>query len=292
MDYAIRNRPRRAARPARLPRAPRAPGRSGRSPGRQGVASVETGLGLVRALAAHPGPVALKQLAAAARLAPAKAHRYLVSLGRAGLVEQEGAGGRYRLGPLALEIGLAALRGLDAVRAGAEALAALQDAVDETVLLAVWGNRGPVVVRWAESSRPVTTNVRAGFVMPLTNSSTGRVFAAFLPEAVTAPLLAAEFRRRPAARAGWQRLMAETRRRGLARVDGDLSPGAAALSAPVFDADGRCAAVLAAVGHQGTIDIAWTGPVARALAAAAADLSRRLGFAAAPAATRPRRSPS
>jgi DNA-binding IclR family transcriptional regulator len=250
-----------------------------RDAGRQGVASVEVGLGLVRALAAEPGPATLKQLAAAARLAPAKAHRYLVSLGRAGLVEQDGAGGRYRLGPLALEIGLAALRGLDAMRAGAEALAALQEEIDETALLAVWGNRGPVVVRWSESSRPVTTNVRAGFVMPLVNSSTGRVFAAFLPEAVTAPLLEEEFRRRPAAREGWDRLMAETRRRRLARVDGDLSPGAAALSAPVFDAEGRCAAVLAAIGHQGTIDISWTGPVAAALTRRAAEMSRRLGAA-------------
>ena len=52
----------------------------------QGVQGVETGLRLAFALAHSPGPMALKELASAAKLPSSKAHRYLVSLCRAGIV--------------------------------------------------------------------------------------------------------------------------------------------------------------------------------------------------------------
>ena len=69
----------------------------------QGVQSVEIGMALLSALAAHPRPAALSQLAEAAGLAPAKAHRYLVSLIRAGMVERSADSGKYRLGEAALQ---------------------------------------------------------------------------------------------------------------------------------------------------------------------------------------------
>src|SRR5438132_2526917 len=151
-------------------------------------------------------------------MSPAKAHRYLVSLIRAGLAEQDRESGRYRLGPLALGLGLAALGAMDVLKSGAEVIADLRAAIDETVLLAIWGNMGPVVARWEESSRPVATNVRAGWVMPLANSATGRCFAAYLPAALTDPLLklSAKEKKRYAAR------LDEIRAHGLSLVEGDL----------------------------------------------------------------------
>jgi len=248
----------------------------------QGVRSVELGMTLLQALAARPrAPLSLSEIAADAGMAPAKAHRYLVSLIRAGMVEQDRASGRYRLGGAALNVGLAALSARDVMRLAGEALERLREAIDETVLLAVWGNRGPVVVRWEEAGRPITTNVRAGSVMPLLNSSTGRVFAAFLPEAATRAMLAEEAARAPALAAGYAAVLAETRAHGLGRVEGDLLPGVAALSAPVFDHQDELVAVISALGAQGQFDAAWDGAAARALKGAAEALSRRLGYRAA-----------
>ena len=141
----------------------------------------------------------------------------MVSLIRAGLAEQDRESGRYRLGPLALELGLTALRTMDVLKFGAEVIADLRAEIDETVLLAIWGNKGPVVARWEESTRPVASNVRAGWVMPLANSATGRLFAAHLPDAVTAPILKAEFARRPEAKRGYAERLEEIRARGLSR---------------------------------------------------------------------------
>jgi DNA-binding IclR family transcriptional regulator len=250
---------------------------------RQGVRSVEVGLRLVKLLAEKAQPLALKDLAAGAGMPAAKAHRYLVSLIRAGLAEQDRESGRYRLGPLALDFGLSALRQLDVLKFGGEVLADLRAAIDETVLLAVWGNKGPVVARWEESTRPVATNVRAGWVMPMVNSATGRCFAAYLPEAVTAPLLEAEFQVRAglgpdAERERYPARLAEIRAHGLSRVEGDLLRGVASVAAPVFTHTGAIVAVLAALGPQGAFDVDWDGANARAVKAAAARLSARLGF--------------
>jgi len=245
-----------------------------------GINSLETGLRLAALLASAGGALALKDLAAAARMPPPKAHRYLVSLIRAGLAEQDADSGRYRLGPLALDLGLAALNSMDVLRLGGEAVVALRAEIDETVMLTVWGNRGPVVVRWEESSHPIATNVRAGWVMPLTSSATGRLFCALLPAAMTAPLLRAELARRPAERARHASRMKDIQARRLSRVEGDLQRGIAGVAAPVFSQGGAMAAALTAVGPQGAIVLDWEGSVVQAVRRAAQRLSARLGHTA------------
>jgi DNA-binding IclR family transcriptional regulator len=247
---------------------------------RLGINSLEVGLRLARVLGEHGLPLALKDLAGSAEMAPAKAHRYLVSLVRAGLAEQDRESGRYRLGPLALELGLAALGAMDVLKFGAEVIADLRAEIDETVLLAIWGNKGPVVARWEESTRPVATNVRAGWVMPLANSATGRLFTAYLPDALTVPILKAEFARTPEAKRGYAERLEEIRARGLSRVQGDLLRGVASVAAPVFGHGGGIVAVIAALGPQGGFDVAWEGPIATAVKRAARGLSARVGYRA------------
>jgi DNA-binding IclR family transcriptional regulator len=244
---------------------------------RLGINSLETGLRLARVLAEEAWPLPLKDVAARAHMPPAKAHRYLVSLIRAGLAEQDRESGHYRLGAFALELGLSALGSLDVLRLGAEAIADLRAQSDETVLIAIWGNKGPVVARWEESTRPVATNGRAGWVMPLANSATGRCFAAYLPASVTAQLLKSEFARTPEAKRGYAERLEEIRARGLSRVQGDLLVGIASIAAPVFGHDGTIVAVIAALGPQGGFDVSWDGAIAKAVKRAAQTLSRRLG---------------
>jgi DNA-binding IclR family transcriptional regulator len=80
---------------------------------------------LLRALADAQSALSLKDLAASAAMPASKAHRYLVSFGRSGLVTQDAVTGRYDLGPLALTVGLAALGRVNAARVGAWAASAL-----------------------------------------------------------------------------------------------------------------------------------------------------------------------
>ena len=243
-----------------------------------GIQSIEVGMALLKALASSGHATALKDLAAAASMPAAKAHRYLVSLTRAGMVEQDRGSGHYRLGPLALNIGLTALTGLDVMRYAGEALDDLLAATGETVLLAVWSDRGPVVVRWEDGPRPVATNIRLGSMMPLLNSSTGRVFAAFLPDEKTAKILEREAAAQPELARGYATVRRRTREAGIGQVDGDLLPGIAALSAPIFDYQADLVAVMTVLGHRGSLDDRVDGPIWQTLKQVSTGLSRRLGF--------------
>ncbi|MCX7893165.1 MAG: IclR family transcriptional regulator [Burkholderiales bacterium] len=257
---------------------------------RQGIQSIEVGGRLLAALAASRKPMMLKDLAEAAGMSAPKAHRYLVSFQRMGLVEQDSASGHYDLGPFALDLGLACLGRLDPVQHALPALARLRDTIDETVALAVWGNHGATIVRWLESSQPVNAALRTGAVMPLTRSATGRAFLAFLSEGATAPLAKAELAANaraglaPATREELARIVAETRRHGIARAVAEFTEAISGFAAPVFDADGRMTLALVALGYAGDFDARWDGATAHALREAAASLSRRLGWSPARAA--------
>jgi DNA-binding IclR family transcriptional regulator len=285
-------------------RAPEHPENTHRSMGQQGIQSVEVAAPLLLALAHAGGPLTLSALAKNAGMPSAKAHRYLVSLIRVGLVEQDAATGLYDLGALALEIGLASLGRLDAVKLADESMASLREATGETVALAIWGNFGPTYIRLLQSRRPVTVNLQIGSVMPMTYTASGLCFAAFMPQAETERLLLQELSANrhdrldaPHTEKALAPLLEQTRRHGLARVIGQLEPSAAraldksrtaerllagfnAFSAPIFDHEGSMRFALTVVGSAAHIDEAWDGFIALETKKHAAALSRRLGYRA------------
>lgn len=252
------------------------------SDGKHGVQSLEIGMSILRAMVRGQRSMMLKDIAAAAGMAPSKAHRYLVSLIRAGLVEQDPATSRYDLGPFALSIGLVAIDRLDRIRLGLSAIAALRDEINETTALAVWSDHGPVIVRWERPRRPITVNVVTGTALDLLTSASGRVFAAWLPREVTAERIEKELAasRTPGlqTREDVDRLLAQVRADGVACVSGyHLVPGVEAVAAPVFNFKHEITLAMLVVGVQGMFDMSLDGPVVQALKRAAAKLSERLG---------------
>jgi DNA-binding IclR family transcriptional regulator len=271
---------------AQLAALQRAKPRSRRRARRQvGIRSVEAGIGVLKVLIDAGRPMKLKDIAALTRMSPSKVHRYMVSYCRTGLLAQDERESTYRLGPYALEMAIACFNALRPVKLGSDALEAIVREIGLSVALAVWGSRGPTIVRIEESSQAVSMNVRAGTVAPVTRSASGLLFAAFLPAHMVEPLIEAELQALPASKRGAVRKsvrmsLDETRRTGIAVVSQLLVPGADAMAAPVFDRDGRICLALLAVGSTGTFSLAADGPVAKVLHRHADALSRALGFRA------------
>src|SRR5688572_9863443 len=254
---------------------------------RAGIQSVEVGFALLDVLSKAAGPLMLRDLAAAAGMSAAKAHRYLVSFQRLQLVVQDASSTRYDLGPASLKLGLASLSRLDAVKLARERITPLMEQIGHTLALAVWGNQGPTIVHWEESPHAVTVNLRLGDVMPLLTSATGRCFAAYLSKEAITPLLKDEIARAqkqgradvPASLAEARVMLDKVRERGAARVVDTLLPGIVGFCVPVFDSDGHIALGIVALGPTGTFDPEWDGAVDRPLRAAAQQLSSDLGHA-------------
>jgi DNA-binding IclR family transcriptional regulator len=250
----------------------------------RGIQSVEVGGQLLTALAHHGQPMALKDLALAAAMAPAKAHPYLVSFGKLGLISQDPASGRYGLGPLAMQLGLISLQQQDPIALATPVIDTLAATCGHTVALVVWGNRGATVVRVAHSASPVHVSMRHGTVMSLRGTASGRLFAAWLPRAAVLPVLRAEaLLARRAADARFDRvLLAElqaVRDAGISRAVNLVLPGISALAAPVCDGSGALVLSLTAIGTTAMFDSRPQGEIAKALLQAARDLSARLGRA-------------
>ena len=256
---------------------------------RAGIQSVEVGFSLVEALAQASGPLMLKDVAAAAGMSAAKAHRYLVSFQRIGLVTQDERNSRYDLGPAALKIGLASLARLDPVRLARERIPALLETLNHTLAIAVWGNHGPTIVHWEESAQSVTANLRLGDVMPMLASATGRCFAAWLPREATAPLLEPEVERArrsqrqdlPLTPEAIDAMLTDVRARGTARVVDTVLPGIVAFCTPVFDSSGHIVLGLTTLGSVATFDADFGGAIDAPLRQACEQLSRDLGWGSA-----------
>lgn len=258
---------------------------------RAGIQSVEVGFALLDVLAQAPGPLMLRDLAAAAGMSAAKAHRYLVSFQRLGLVVQDSGNTLYELGPATLRLGLATLSRLDAVKMARARLPALMAQTGHTLALAVWGNRGPTLVHWQESPLAVPVNLRLGDVMPMLTSATGRCFAAFMGHGIgvdqARTMIEQEMAQaRKAGRhdvphtpAQLNALLRELRQHGMGRVENVLLPGISGFCAPVFDADGHLALGVVSMGSSATFSTDWNGPLAQALRGMTAQLSADLGWA-------------
>jgi DNA-binding IclR family transcriptional regulator len=250
------------------------------------VQSIEVGGRLLLALANSQTPLTLKELSSQAGLPASRAHPYLVSFSKLKLIEQEAETGRYALGPAALQLGLTCLHQLDPYRAALPVAQQLAASTGHAVALAVWGNFGPTIIKMIDAREPLHVSMRAGTVMSILGTATGRAFAGVMPidhieramavalgdrEAQRAPLLKSKSK-------DLQDAVAELREQGVARAVGKPIPGVNAFSAPAFDHEGQPVIVITALGYQDSFPADWNSDVAQSVRDAAAEISIRLGW--------------
>ena len=246
----------------------------------RGIQSVEVGGQLLKALARSGRRMALKDLARDADMTPAKAHPYLVSFGKLGLIEQDPVSGHYGLGQLAVQLGLISLQQVDPVRLAIAELPGLALALGCTVSAAVWGSGaggGPIIVRVEEGPRAVNVTMRHGIPASLRHTGTGKVFAAFMPAAQIQAALVAQGEPDAWADPTFEAELARIRTLGLSQVREELIAGISAMAVPVFDGFGRLALAIAAMGPSALLDLDPDGPQAQTLKALGQQLSLRLG---------------
>jgi DNA-binding IclR family transcriptional regulator len=249
----------------------------------KGIQSIETGFRVLRALEASTRPLTLSEVAKESGIATSNTRFYLVSLMRVGAVTQT-AYGRYKLGPAALRMGLAALSQLEILELARAQLESLRDSTGDTVFLSVWSDRGPVVVNRVDGEKMAPLGVRVGSLVPLTHSATGKAFLSFLPAAATRSLLKKESRmpgrkgRPMLVAAPIEQVVAEVRRLGFAKNTGGVLAGIVALAAPVVNHEGAVQCVVTLMGTEDDMDISENGLPARRLLEMAQSISKAGGF--------------
>lgn len=228
-----------------------------------GVQSLEVGLALFDLLAAQNKPCGLSELARLAQMHRAKAYRYLVSLVRAGWVQQDAHSGLYEPGTAMRNLALAWLARQDWVELAAAEARTLAQQQGNTCLVAMQTEAGVTAIRVCQPGQGVSVGVAQGALFDLRSSATGRVFATWSD---------------PASGALPEALRDEIRQQGLAVVQGEHAAGINALGAPVFDAHGHLLLALTLVGPAASLQTDPGGDAARVLREACARVSRAMGW--------------
>lgn len=214
----------------------------------------------------------VREVAVPLHLRRSTAHRYLASLSRAGLLRTEG-GGLYTLGPLLIQLGAAAVGGVQVVQRAENYLTQLADEAQETAVFSLWSGDCPVVVRVREpQSKLVQLHIRLGAMLPL-DSAQGHLFLAFHPDRQRVQQLLNHLPE--GLRREIERGMAEARQRGVF-VNSRVAEGIRAVAAPVFDHE----VIVGTIAFVGTLSSVPADPnsgLAEALKQAAQKLSRDLG---------------
>lgn len=231
-------------------------------------------------LASQPDPVPLDRIVRACGLPRSTAYHLMRAMIEEGFVTHLVDERRYGLGVAAFEVGSGYSRQEPLQRLARRPLATLADRVGESVHLAVPHGRDVlyVIEERAPGRPPLVTDV--GVRLPAHLTASGRAILAALPAAQVRALYPDKesFVERhgggPGSLSALRRILAETRQRGYATEDGEITVGLASVAAAVLDHNGLPLAGLAVTYPvQSGADLA---AIARAVQETAAGLTARV----------------
>ncbi len=250
-----------------------------------GNRTIVIGVRLLQAVSRMNGPATLTEIAQRTGMSVSRAYRYLTSLTQTGLLQHELETGKYDLGPAAIELGIAAMARVDAIRLASDIMRELTEQVHLVSILCVWGSNGPTVIKWEQGRLDLAVRIREGLNLPLPITASGRLFMAYLDVGQVQPLLERDIKAWNATAPAKKRLdkkaieaiRKDVLKHRMACATGLRTPQTAALAAPIFDQDGRLSMTITLVGVIGSFDTAFDGAPAQALRAATDRLSHMLG---------------
>ncbi|MET3961540.1 DNA-binding IclR family transcriptional regulator [Marmoricola sp. OAE513] len=236
---------------------------------------------VLRFLASQPDPVPLNRIMRACGLPRSTAYHLMRAMVDEGFVTHLADEQRYGLGVAAFEVGSGYSRQAPLQRLARRPLAQLADQVGESAHLAVPHGRDVlyVIEERAPGRPPLVTDV--GVRLPAHLTASGRAILAALPATQVRALYPDKqsFVERhgngPRSLSALRTVLAETRQRGFAAEDGEITPGLASVAAPILDHNGL---PLAGVAVTFEADRAGsTVEIASAVRATAAELTHRVG---------------
>ncbi|HEX7716024.1 MAG TPA: IclR family transcriptional regulator [Marmoricola sp.] len=235
---------------------------------------------VLKFLASQPDPVPLDRIMRACHLPRSTAYHLMTAMAEEGFVTHLADDRRYGLGVAAFEVGSGYTRQAPLQRLARRHVAALTDRVGESAHLAVPHGRDVlyVIEERAPGRPPLVTEV--GVRLPAHLTASGRAILAALPTAQVRALYPDReaFVQRhgggPASLSALRAILAETRQRGFATEDGEITPGFASFAAPVLDHnDLPVAGVAVTFPTDSDTDL---GTIADAVRATATTLTRRI----------------
>ncbi len=241
------------------------------NPNSRGVQSIEVGFEIISAILETPTSKSLSQIAERINMTPSRAHSYLTSFKRVGLIAQDEDSGRYMLGRLALDLGLVALSSRDGLSRSRALVRKMQDSghFRGQFFVSIWSEAGAVIVSRSEEFLDTPFEIRIGHHPSTLNTATGQVFTAYLPRNQTESIVRGELSKN-GSDTNIDKTVSQlyeasdsTRRRGYEIVNSVTIPGLIGIAAPVFDYDESLTSVITMVDSASSLSVREARHVAK-----------------------------
>ena len=247
-----------------------------------GTQAVTRAVGLLKAFSDAQPEWRLSQLARAAHLHKATAHRLLAALAREGMVARDASGELYRLGPEAIALGARATRANDLRTVSRPELEALAARTGETATLEVPVGSEMLILDEVPGRSLIGAAASLGTRWPAHATSTGKAVLAALADHdrhahLGSRRLTRHTRRTIVTPTALRAELTRVRRRGWATAIEELEPGYAAVGAAVRDPHGRPVGAISVGGPRPRLPAARLASFGTLVRAAADRISRRLG---------------
>lgn len=252
------------------------------APSRRTLSSVRNAARLLKAFSAREPELGVTELAQRLEIGKSSVHRLLATLCSEGLIEQNTATGRYRLGLAVHDLGGAVSAGSTMHAAVLLPMSDLRTRTGETVQLGVLDGREVVYVERLENPNALRAHIDDGRRIGAHATGAGKCLLAYLPpnqldrllDGWELPRFTPHTLTSPAA---LRRDLLKTRRRGYAINLQESELGTFSVAAPIRDTAGRVVAALAVIGPAHRLEPSL-GETVRTVVEAAAMASRRLGW--------------
>ena len=237
--------------------------------------TTKKGFQLLELLAQSDEPRAVSDVARETGLTRSNVQRTLATLCELGYAEQDPASSRYYPSLRLWEMGIPVLSRNEVVRAARARLLALYNETGETTLLCLRQGDEIVYVNKLESQTPIRMSCAIGTRLPLHATATGRVIAAYLPDADRARICDAAPTQGKTALAGE---LVAIRARGFAVSIGAYRRGVNSIAVPVHASADGVEASIALTGPEERLSPEWMQSQLHRLMDAAACISGSLGY--------------
>lgn len=227
--------------------------------------------------------VGVRELARELRLARGTAARILQSLHLCGLLRREDETSRFHLGSKFLELAAEHRRCLSINETARPYMTALSETLRETAFLGVLDGTNVVIVDRVDGPQALRMTGQLGCRESAFHTALGKIMLSALPRSEREALIDACPLTSPSGKPSFSRksLLAEVEeagRRGWSLDDGDQTEGVRCVAAAVIDQERRVVAAVSISGPAFRLPDSGIEEIARHVTAAAASISRDLGY--------------
>jgi len=212
-----------------------------KDPNSYNVRAVERAMQVLSSFDSDHAEQGVSEIAQTTGLHKATTHRIIMTLFNSGFLERTADGEKFRLGLRVVELGLGALRRLDARRAAYPYMQQLVEEFQEICTLGVFDRGQVLYVEVVHSAHSLTIAARVGRHLPAHCTASGKVLLAFLSPEVVEPVLNAPLavytEKTIASPSRLREELEVVRQRGYAIADEEFEVGIWAISAPIRNFD-------------------------------------------------------